>query len=119
LEDEVVKALEQVWDTRAPEIVVHRSFDWFCERKLDALLAPRDGRSPKALIAHPGGAGLRTCTAKETGRILIAIGPERGWSEEEVSRFEARSFEHIGLGERVLRVEIALVYLLGRLGIAG
>ena len=46
---------------------------------------------------------------------MVAIGPERGWSEGEVSVFAEQGFVVVGLGERVLRVEIAVTFLVGQL----
>ena len=45
------------------------------------------------------------------------MGPERGWSHEEVETFQRAGFGVVGLGERVVRVELALVFLLGKLAL--
>ena len=37
--DESTKALEQVWDTRAPEIQVHLNFSYFLEKKYPRLIS--------------------------------------------------------------------------------
>ena len=47
----------------------------------------------------------------------MAIGPERGWSDAEVDLFTQHGFTPVGLGERVVRVELALVFLLGKLSL--
>ena len=123
IEEETIKAMEQIWDSRRPEIVVHRSFSHFMKQKLPMVVdsmrsVAGDGQVVK-LIAHPGGAHL---TCEDASRVanaatIVAIGPERGWSEDEVRAFAEFGFDWIGLGERVLRVELALVSLLGQLAI--
>lgn len=123
IEEEKIKALEQIWDSRPPEIVVHRAFSYFMTEKFPSVVnATRDagdGHEVLRVVAHPGGASL-TCSdaprVRDSGAI-IAIGPERGWSDGEVQLFEQSGFEKIGLGQRVVRVELALVFLLGQLAI--
>lgn len=120
LQQESVKALEQVWDSRPPSISVHRSFRYFSENKLESLAGAAGGVK---LIAHPSGervARALTDAKQADGRgpasgVIVAIGPERGWSDAEVATLLQRGFRVVGLGERVLRVEIALTFLLGQL----
>jgi RsmE family RNA methyltransferase len=123
IEEETIKAMEQVWDSRRPEIVVHRTFSHFMKQKLQMVMdATRDLAAAEEvvkLVAHPGGTSL---TCNDAPRIanaatIIAIGPERGWSDDEVLLFEEFGFQTIGLGERVVRVELALVFLLGKLAL--
>ncbi len=42
-----------------------------------------------------------------SGPVVLAIGPERGWSDRERDLFRAMGFRVIGMGERVLRTETA------------
>lgn len=73
---------------------------------------PVDARDvlPAALVAEPGGRRL------EAGDSMVAIGPEGGWSPDEV----AVAAGTIGLGPTVLRVETAaLVAAVTMLGSAG
>jgi RsmE family RNA methyltransferase len=116
--DETVKALEQVWDTRSPEIVVHRAFSYFMEQKLQTIESAAGAHVSK-FIAHPTHSSLATADVSENpeSHSLVAIGPERGWSDAEVQLFIEKGFRPVGLGERVVRVELALVYLLGKLSL--
>lgn len=41
-------------------------------------------------------------------RVVIAIGPEGGWLQEEVEMFEKRGFHCVSMGERILRTDIAV-----------
>lgn len=121
IEEETIKALEQVWDTRAPEISVHRTFSYFMERKISeiatSLEAQAQGRRAHRCIAHPGGRrlGCEDHNRLSSSPVIVAIGPERGWDDSEVRVFQDAGFEMVGLGERVVRVELALVFLLGTL----
>ena len=123
LEEETVKALEQVWDSRAPEVVVHRTFSYFLENKLSEISASLTAQSPEAelarFVAHPGGisVGCEDVNRLKNAPAIIAIGPERGWSDGEVRAFSDGGFQVLGLGERVVRVELALVFLLGKLSV--
>ena len=113
LQEESLKALEQIWDTRMPDIIVHRSFQYFCKNVLPALEG--DG-APLKVVAHPNGEGLRRARGESFSQhAIVAVGPERGWSDVEVQLLKERGFRVTGLGSRVLRVEVALTFLLGQL----
>jgi 16S rRNA (uracil1498-N3)-methyltransferase len=70
-------------------------------------------------LAHPGRAGgvspLRTMPADR----VLAVGPEGGFTEEEVERACAVGWQRIGLGPRILRVETAAVALAAWAGLPG
>lgn len=113
LRNESVKALEQIGEGYSPTIHVHRSFSYFCRMHLDTLVQEKD---TVRLLAHPNARELTTLDRFEALRpVVVAVGPESGWSHREVADFEARGFQRVGLGPRVMRVEIALVFLLGQL----
>ena len=46
--------------------------------------------------------------------MVIAIGPESGWTDAELSDFKDAGFETLSLGERILRVEHAAAYAISR-----
>lgn len=46
---------------------------------------------------------------------MLAIGPEGGWTDEEVARLEAQGFSRYSLGPRILRTDTATVALLAQL----
>lgn len=115
IQEEIIKALEQVHTGLYPSISVHRSFEYFCKTKLSGL---GDGPETLKLVAHPGGVAIshRDTSLQDKPRV-VALGPERGWSEQEIARFQQCGFTLIGLGARVMRVEIALISLLAQLQI--
>lgn len=113
LAEEVLKGLEQACDTCPPQIFVHKLFKPFIEDCLPEILS-RFAQASR-IIAHtkpqifedfPVGLGGTPCIA--------AIGPESGWTPEEVQRFASNGFKIVNLGERILRVETAVAAILGR-----
>ncbi|KEP62403.1 UNVERIFIED_CONTAM: RNA methyltransferase [Hammondia hammondi] len=76
------------------------------------------GRS-RRLLAHPGvNATLASLNmqAHSGGRVLVAIGPEGGWIDQEVEELrESQGFEFFSLGDRVLRCETAVVSVIAQL----
>jgi 16S rRNA (uracil1498-N3)-methyltransferase len=60
------------------------------------------------LVADPG-APLSVVAALATrpASVVVHIGPEGGWTDEERRRFEASGARLVGLGPRTLRVETA------------
>ena len=54
-------------------------------------------------------AALSTCTLTAHQPVVLAFGPERGWSAAERDLFRAQRFTFAHLGPRVLRAETAAV----------
>ena len=48
-------------------------------------------------------------TRDATGEIALAIGPEGGWTAEEMALFSETGWRHITLGPRILRAETAAI----------
>jgi RsmE family RNA methyltransferase len=108
LHEKLLLGLEQAQDTRLPEIILAPRFKPFMEDQLD-LFAGKFQR----IIAHPG-----TSSAMPSGLtepVTLAIGPEGGWTEYELSLFLEHRFATHHFGQRILRVETALPALIGRL----
>ena len=99
--------------SRVPTLETRRNFRKFVTDELDA-------RFPTAnrLVAHPYGAdggGAANGAQSGAGRLLLAIGPESGWTDEEVALLEAHGFSRHSLGPRILRTDTATVALLAQL----
>ena len=62
-------------------------------------------------------AKLKACAIRTREFIWLAVGAERGWSDDERNQLRANGFSLKHLGKRILRVETALVAALGILGI--
>lgn len=66
------------------------------------------------LICHPGMPSHSDATVSQSS-VALLIGPEGGFSEEEVLRALSQKFESLSLGPRVLRTETAAVTALTKL----
>jgi 16S rRNA (uracil1498-N3)-methyltransferase len=63
------------------------------------------------LIAHLGGAELNTLAKAE--ELWAAVGPEGGFTDEEVASAERAFWQRVSLGRAILRVETAAIALAG------
>jgi 16S rRNA (uracil1498-N3)-methyltransferase len=64
----------------------------------------------RKILAHPE-AGERGARSAERTDVVLAVGPEGGFTEEEVAMARAAGWQTVGLGPRILRVETAAVAL--------
>jgi 16S rRNA (uracil1498-N3)-methyltransferase len=107
----VVEASKQCGRNRLMEIA--DPADW-----LAFVAATRD--VPLRWLAHPGSPAIRPAGRQPpTGGppdrpICLAVGPEGGWTPEEVAAAVDAGWRCVGLGARILRIETAAVYLIAR-----
>jgi RsmE family RNA methyltransferase len=106
--------LEQAVDTVEPRVVLRRQFRPFVEDELAAR-----ARNETVLVADPsyGADNLATHTVTAAGpstRTLV-VGPEGGFVPFELDLLAAAGAQGVGLGERILRVETAVLVLLAKL----
>ncbi|MFA6648133.1 MAG: RsmE family RNA methyltransferase, partial [Candidatus Izemoplasmatales bacterium] len=47
------------------------------------------------------------------GKTLVAIGPEGGFTEQEITQFISLGFISVSLGNTILRAETAAIYVTG------
>lgn len=107
----LVDAMEQAMDTWLPEVTIHPRFKPFVEDVLPDL----DGQG---LIAHPDADGSLADVAASgppRQRLLLAVGPEGGWSDYELQCFAAQNFLRFTMGPRILHVDTAVVSVLAQL----
>jgi RsmE family RNA methyltransferase len=107
LDRTVRAALEQCGDTVPPRIVFRKLFRPFAEDEMPEII-----KGTLALAAHPGAPVLEPPGGRP---LTLAIGPEGGFNEFEISMFRDKGFTVFSAGERILRVEDAVPALLGRL----
>ena len=103
-----IQGLEQSKDTIMPQINIRKLFKPFIEDELPTLSNKR-----LKFLAHPEGGVL--CPANITQPITLVFGPEGGFTEFEVSQFIKKDFKQIHLGERILNIETAIPFTLGKL----
>lgn len=103
-----ILGLEQARDTTLPSIEVRRLFRPFVEEELPSI-----ARDSLALVAHP--TAVAECPRNVSQPVTLAIGPEGGFIEREITSLESIGFTPVALGPRILRVETAVAALLGRL----
>lgn len=104
-----VDGLMQSGTSVLPRLETRRNFRKFVNEELDAMF-PTGNR----VVAHP----YDDCGAsapEPSGRLLLAVGPEGGWTDEEVALLESRGFRRYSLGPRILRTDTAVVALLSKL----
>jgi 16S rRNA (uracil1498-N3)-methyltransferase len=105
---QAILGLEQAGDTILPTIRQHELFVPFVRDVLPKEVGGRLG-----LVADPG--GEMPCPRDVGKPLVLAIGPEGGFIERELATFREVGFTPVSLGRRILRVETALAYLVGRL----
>ena len=105
----LVDGLMQAGTTAVPKIETRRNFRRFVTDELDAV-------SPDAcrIVAHPY-AEEGAAAPDISHPLLLVIGPEGGWTDDEVSLLESHGFVRYSLGPRILRTDTAVVAILGRL----
>jgi 16S rRNA (uracil1498-N3)-methyltransferase len=108
LERTVIEAAKQCGRNRLMEIAAPRPFIEF------AAEAPA---GPTRLVAHPGGRSMgdlfrdeEHASTAETA-YLLAIGPEGGFTREEIAIATREGWRTVDLGPRTLRIETAALAL--------
>lgn len=105
---ELLLGLEQGKDTALPEVSLQRFFKPFVEDLLDATF-------PGArLLADPRAAVPVEALPRPAGGVVVAIGPEGGWTPYEGAELERRGFAPFSLGPRPLRVDQAVPFITGQ-----
>ena len=104
----LIQGLEQAVDTRLPKVEIHEKFKPFVEDYLPSIVE----NYSSCICAHPtGDATLGEAIAGKKGRVLLAIGPEGGWLDYEVEKFTAQQFSSCTIGDRILKVDTAVIAL--------
>lgn len=108
----LLHGLEQAVDTRLPTIQIHPKFKIFMEDLLPSFAE----NYHHLLLAHPkGGQRLGDVIDSRNGRIALAVGPEGGWVDYEVKKFQEQGFCCCTIGERILKVDTAVIALHARI----
>jgi len=114
----LIEGLQQARDTHLPEVTIVKNLKPFLETEKFPTIG-------KKILADPSGTQtiFQTLETGEAGhfkffqglekRVLLAIGPEGGWTPYELELFKPHGFEVFGMGPRILRTDTACVALLG------
>jgi len=117
IKEELIKGLEQAYDSIPPAVQVVSSFKELSDQILALYQGANinDGICRIVASCELGLPNLKQALHKRVppSRYLLVVGPELGLTEEELTAFKLLGFLPITLDERILRVEIALNYLLG------
>ncbi len=100
LEKQVIAASKQCGRNRLMKIAEATPLD---------NLVSRGGNDSVRLICDPSGTNSLSEFSNDANECLIAIGPEGGFTDEELSQARARGWQVVNLGPRILRVETAAV----------
>jgi 16S rRNA (uracil1498-N3)-methyltransferase len=103
-----ILGLEQARDTVLPSIELRRLFRPFVEDELPSIAL-----GTRALAAHPH--AREECPREVHEPVTLVIGPEGGFIEAEIASLERIGFTPVSIGERILRVETAVPFLVARL----
>ena len=104
----IEQSSEQCGRTQLPELAP-------LTRYTEAVSMAQNADFDLQLLAHLGAPESRTPPATTPKRIAVAIGPEGGFSDAEVTLAEANGFRAYTLGARILRAETAPAALLSHL----
>lgn len=97
-----IEGLQQAGTSILPAIAIERSFRKF--------LAGFEDFGSLKLVAHPYDAD--GAIVRRPGEWLtLAVGPEGGWTDDEVKAFEDKGFKRYSPGARILRSDTAIVAL--------
>lgn len=109
LDQYVTLGLEQAGDTIAPQIEIYKRFKPFVEDVLPSLITA----DCPAYVAHPY-ADMKMPFAIDHP-CTIVIGPEGGFIPYEVDLLIKNGCRAVSLGNRIIRTETVIPYVLGRL----
>ena len=66
------------------------------------------------LLAHPGGRAFDEFVRPDAHDIVAAVGPEGGFTDEEIASAERGGFQRVSLGPHILRIETAAIAIAAR-----
>ena len=106
----LIEGLQQARCTHLPDVLVRQRFKPFVEDELDGLFS-----GSLKLLADPAGEKRGADFGFADERVLLAIGPEGGWTAYELDKLQEHGFELFGMGTRILRTDTACIGLLSML----
>lgn len=101
------EGLQQARCTYLPEVFIRPRFKPFVEDELEHLF-----REHHKLLADPSGEKRISNCVFDARRVVLAIGPEGGWTAFEIDLLQQVGFETVAMGSRILRTDTACIGLL-------
>ena len=97
----LLDGIVQAGSTHVPELFLYKTLDeCLSEIKEEGARFALDNINPSMRLAD-------ALADKKPGRVIAAIGSERGWTDRERSVLEAAGYIRCGMGERIMRTETA------------
>ncbi len=116
IREELILGLEQARDTVFPEVYLHKRFKPFAEDVLPGLLKGEGGRGrAEGIVADPSGEPMSTFDLQPSTFKILVIGPEGGFIPYEIEGFRKAGCRIFSIGERILKVETAIVALISKI----
>ncbi|PZQ86308.1 MAG: 16S rRNA (uracil(1498)-N(3))-methyltransferase [Acinetobacter johnsonii] len=109
LDQYVTLGLEQAGDTVAPKLEIYKRFKPFVEDQLPSLISA----DYPAYVAHPYSDAKMPFAIQHP--CTVVIGPEGGFIPYEVELLVKNGCQAVSLGNRIIRTETVIPYVLGRL----
>ena len=109
----LVEGLVQAGTSILPELRVEKSFRRYMETDFAREFADVSER----YLAHPDATSSAPPRVRGDARRLVAVGPEGGWTDAELSLLDVAGFSRLSLGPRILKTETAAVALLAVLSV--
>ncbi len=99
-----LEAAQQSEQWTIPEVTLPYSMTDFCQKTREAAVC-------SLLVERHEGPGLHTLplAQKPEEQIVVTIGPEGGWTTEELRIAQENGFHTVTLGEHILRAETATI----------
>jgi len=107
----LAEGLQQARCTHLPDVLVRKRFKPFVEDELAGFFSDH-----VKLLADPAGKKGITDFGFGNQRVLLAIGPEGGWTAYELEMLQEHGFELFNMGTRILRVDTACVAAISAIG---
>lgn len=107
----LIDGLMQGGTSILPKIECWKSFNRFLREGLSSF------ETTERIVAHPyvEKVGEKSWSWRTDAKPLLAIGPEGGWTDEEVAKLIENGFRGYSLGSRILRTDTATIALLAQL----
>ena len=107
----LIDGLMQGGTSILPKIECWKSFNRFLREGLSSFA------TTERIVAHPyvEKVGEKSWSWRMDVKPLLAIGPEGGWTDDEVAKLIENGFRGYSLGSRILRTDTATIALLAQL----